>query len=221
MAITSTGLNAAYATDTTATKTVDDKSKLNSDDFMTLLLAELQYQDPTSPTDTESILTQTSQLASLESSDKTTQLLEDLTKSLSSSNNFSSISAIGKMGDLGSNAVVLNEGSDVNFEMYYPSDVKSGTVEILDVNGNVLKNIDAQEGSAGVYSYTWDGTDNAGNALDSGTYYITSSYTDGDGNDATTRLGTYPIESVRFEDGKALVKVGSSYVPLESLKEIY
>ena len=220
MAITSTGLNAAYATDTKVSNAVSDKSKLQSEDFMTLLLAELQYQDPTKPTDTESILTQTSQLSSLESSNKTTKLLQDLTKSLSSSNNFSSISAIGKMGDLGSNAVVLNEGSDLNFEMYYPSEIKSGTVQILDNKGNVLKNIDAQTGSAGVYSYTWDGTDNAGNALDSGTYYITSSYTDGDGNDATTRLGTYPIESVRFEDGKALVKVGSSYVPLESLKEV-
>ncbi len=221
MAITSTGLDAAYYKDYTSTTTVKDKSELTSDDFMTLLLAELQYQDPTSPTDTESILTQTSQLASLESSDNTAASLAELSKSLSSSNNFSSISAIGKTGDLGSNAVVLNEGTDVNFEIYYPSDIESGTVEVLDSNGNVLKTIESQTGESGVYSYTWDGTDDAGNQLDGGVYYVTSSYTNTDGESKTTRVGTYPIESVRFEDGKALVKVGSSYVPLESLQEVF
>lgn len=221
MAITSTGLNAAYATDPQTLKDVKDKSKLGSDDFMTLLLAELKYQDPTKPTDTESILTQTSQLSSLEATDKTTKLLEELSASFSSSNNFNSISAIGKMADLGSNAVLLNEGSNVDFEMYYPLDVQSGEIQITDVNGNVLKTMDVGTNSKGVYNFSWDGTDSQGNNLPSGTYYISSTYTDTNDNEAKTRVGAYPIESVRFEDGKALVKLGSSYVPMDQLKEIY
>jgi flagellar basal-body rod modification protein FlgD len=34
-------------------------------------------------------------------------------------------------------------------------------------------------------------------------------------------MGTYPIEAVRFENGAALVKVGSNYVPLDQVKEVY
>ena len=44
----------------------EDKSVLGKDDFLTLLLVELQHQDPTEPTDSATILTQTSQLANLE-----------------------------------------------------------------------------------------------------------------------------------------------------------
>ena len=34
-------------------------------------------------------------------------------------------------------------------------------------------------------------------------------------------LGAYPIESVRFDGGNTLVKVGSNYVPLSQVREVY
>jgi flagellar basal-body rod modification protein FlgD len=66
MAITSTGENAALVAEYQAPVAVEDKSILSKDDFMTLLLVELQHQDPTEPMDSEKILSQTSQLATLE-----------------------------------------------------------------------------------------------------------------------------------------------------------
>ncbi len=95
---------------------------------MTLLLVELQNQDPTEPMDSEKILTQTSQLAGLEASENTNKALEDLAASLSSTQQFSTIAAIGKTADLGSNAIVLEEGSASTFEVYFPSDIQQGTV---------------------------------------------------------------------------------------------
>ncbi|HUH42926.1 MAG TPA: flagellar hook capping FlgD N-terminal domain-containing protein, partial [Sulfurimonas sp.] len=77
MAITSTGLNAATNAEYAAANTSKDKSILGKDDFMKLLLVELQYQDPTEPMDTEKILTQTSQLAPLEASENTNKALSD------------------------------------------------------------------------------------------------------------------------------------------------
>jgi flagellar basal-body rod modification protein FlgD len=222
MAINSVGLDSSvYGDYTTNTTTVEDKTELSTDDFMTLLLAELQYQDPTDPTDTESILTQTSQLASLESSDSTNAALEDLTKTLSASSDFSAISAIGKTADLGSNAISYTEGEDTSFEIYFPSDIASGNVEILDSDGKVVSSIPAEKGDSGVYTYTWDGKDLAGNTVDDGVYYATASYTDAAGDSLTTRVGTYPIESVRFDEGTTYVKVGSGYVPLDNVVEIY
>jgi flagellar basal-body rod modification protein FlgD len=222
MAINSIGLDSSvYGDYATAPTTVEDKSSLSNDDFMTLLLTELQYQDPTEPTDTEAILTQTSQLASLEASDKTNQALEDLAASLSASKDFSTIAAIGKTADLGSNAIAIDKGSSSTFEMYFPNDVEEGTVEITDSNGHVLKNLDVGTNPAGVYQFTWDGTDNNGEAVDSGVYYVSSTYTDSNSEEQTTRVGAYPIESVRFDNGSTLVKVGSNYVPLENIVEIY
>jgi len=222
MAINSIGLDSSvYGDYQTTQELVEDKTSLSNDDFMTLLLVELQNQDPTEPTDTEQILTQTSQLATLEATDNTNRALEDLAATLAASSDFSAISAIGKTADLGSNAITYAEGEDSSFEIYFPSDIEYGNVEILDSNGNIIQTITAETGDAGVYTYTWDGTDIAGNSVDEGIYYVTASYTNSAGESLTTRVGTYPIESVRFDEGATYVKVGSGYIPLENVVEIY
>ena len=221
MAITSTGLNAATNAEYATTADSTNKNILGKDDFMKLLLVELQHQDPTEPMDSEKILSQTSQLATLEASENTNKALSDLAASLGNSQQFSTIAAIGKTADIGSNAVVLDEGSDTTFEVYFPDDVERGNVEILDVNGNILKTLDVGTNPKGVYQFTWDGTDSSGNAVDSGIYYATASYTNPNGDALTTRVGAYPIESVRFENGETFVKVGSNYVPLSQIVEVY
>jgi len=222
MAINAVGQDTSvYGEYATKQEGVKDKTSLGKDDFMKLLLVELQYQDPTEPTDTEKILTQTSQLASLESTDKTNKALEDLAASLSSANDFSTIAAIGKTADLGSNAISLDKGENTTFEIYFPDSIQQGTVEIVDVNGNTIKSLDVGSNPSGVYQFTWDGTDNAGNQLEGGIYYVNGSYTNENGDAKTTRVGAYPIESVRFDNGETLVKLGSNYVPLSNVKEVY
>jgi flagellar basal-body rod modification protein FlgD len=222
MAINALGQDSSvYGEYKTAADVVKDKTKLNKDDFMTLLLVELQHQDPTEPMDSEKILSQTSQLATLESTDNTNKALEKLAKTMAASSDFAAISAIGKRADLGSNAISYSEGEETNFEIYFPSDIVSGNVEILDVNGNSVATIPAQTGDAGVYNYSWDGRDSAGNSVDEGMYYVTASFTNANSEHLTTRLGSYPIESVRFEGGETLVKLGSTYIPLQNIAEIY
>ena len=221
MAITSTGLNAATNLEPTSSTNAKDKTILGKDDFMTLLLVELQHQDPTEPMDSEKILTQTSQLAGLESAENTNKALEDLAASLASTNQFSTISAIGKTADLGSDAIAHDEGATSSFEVYFPSAIQQGTVNITDLDGNKVATIDVGTNPAGVYQFDWNGLDAGGNPAESGIYRVNADYSDPDGNVLQTRLGAYPIESVRFENGSTLVKVGSNYVPLEQITEVY
>lgn len=218
MAIDSVGANAA--TSTASSTAVNPNGVLGKDDFLKLLLLELKYQDPTSPMDSEKILTQTSQLATLESTENTNKSLAALATSLTSSMQYSTISAIGKIADTGSNAIVFEQGAATDFEMYYPTNAVSGSVNILDVSGATIKTIPLDPLTAGVQPFSWNGTDNNGNTVNAGTYYVESNYTDDNYKNHTVRIGTYPIESVRFDNGKTSVKMGSNYVPFESIKEI-
>ena len=228
MAINAYGNNIATNGATpAATNQVENKTALGKDDFMKLLLVELQHQDPTQPMDSEKILSQTSQLAGLEASSNTNKALEDLATSLSSSKEFSTIAAIGKMADTGSDAIAHDKGSVSKFEIYYPNDIKNGTVDVLDSSDNVVAtlNIDIDETlgekASGVYQFDWNGVGSDGSNVDSGIYRIQSNYTDTNGVAQTTRLGAYPIESVRFENGTSLLKLGSNYVPIEQVREVY
>jgi len=217
MAINSVGANAATTASSTA---VNPKGVLGKDDFLKLLLLELKYQDPTSPMDSEKILTQTSQLASLESSENTNKSLSTLATSLAASMQLSGISAIGKIADTGSNAVALTKGKNVDFELYFPDNVTTGKINIMDVDGKVLRTMNVGATDAGVAKYTWDGKGNDGSALSEGTYYVDSSYAKTDGSTGATRIGRYPIDSIKFDAGKTYAKLGSSYVDFSSIKEI-
>ncbi|MEA3228899.1 MAG: FlgD immunoglobulin-like domain containing protein [Campylobacterota bacterium] len=219
--ITSTGENAATTAEYKATTVEKDNSVLGKDDFMALLLVQLQNQDPTEPTDTATILTQTSQLASLESAENTNNSLEGLSTTLGASQEFSTIAAIGKMADLGGDVISHDEGTISTFEIYFSDDIEQGSVNITDNNGNVVQTIDIPTASAGVHKFNWDGKDSAGNIANSGVYSVTANYINSDQNSLSTRLGVYPIESIKFDNGKSLAKVGSNYVPIESISEIY
>ena len=219
--ITSTGLNAATNTDIQARDVVKDKTALGKDDFMKLLLVELQHQDPTEPMDSEKILSQTSQLASLESAENTNKALEKLSAQLASTDQFAAVSAIGKRADLGNDKISHNEGSTSTFELYFPQSATNGTITINNLEGEVISTINLSEVEAGVNQFTWNGLSQNGDTIQSGLYSITSSYKTADGLEKQTKLGTYPIESIKFEDGKALAKLGSSYIPLKDIVEIY
>ena len=219
MSVSSTN-NIASLTSTTGSAT-NPNGALGKDAFLKLLLVQLQHQDPTQPTDTDKILSQTSQLATLEASNNTQAALEKLAASLGSTQQFSTISAIGKTADLGSDSIALDKGLSSTFEVYFPNAVSQGSVNITDSSGTIVKTLDVGTNPSGVYSFTWDGTDSTGNSVDGGVYHVNASYTDANNAAQTTRLGAYPIDAVRFENGSALVKLGSNYVPLSSIKEVY
>lgn len=214
------GVSSATTTTDSSSGAINPNGILGKDDFLKLLLVELQYQDPTEPMDSEKILSQTSQLATLEASENTNKALEELAASLATNRDFSTIAAIGKLADTGSNALQLEEGATPSFEMYFANDVDYGTISIMDSDGNTLSSMEVPSSSAGIQQFEWNGKDTQGNTLEEGIYYVTASYTDPEGAAHETRIGLYPIESVRFEEGETMVKLGSTYWPFGAIKEV-
>lgn len=215
--------SSSAASTTTSSTTSSSSSSLNKDDFLSLLLTELQHQDPTDPMDSDKILTQTSQLASLEASENTTTALTELSDKLTASTDMNAVSTIGQMASLGSSAITLSS-SNADFEVYFPTEITDGTMTIKDTDGNTVKTIDlgdAAAGKSGVVAFNWDGIDNDGNQLDDGYYSVTATYTDANGDAKTTQAGVYPVESVRYQDGSTYVKLGSNYYAISDIVEFY
>ena len=215
--------NSASTTTTAATTATNPNAVLDKDSFMKLLLVEIQHQDPTEPMDGDKILTQTSQLATLESAENTNKALSDLASQLQASRDFNAIAAIGKMASLGSNAVTLPETGNAKFEIYFEKEIKSGTLSITDKNGNLIKSVSLadQAGKKGVLAFEWDGTNNSGAKVEKGNYSVKADYTDSENSAQSTQFGIYPVESVRYEDGKPTIKLGSSYVPMNYIVEFF
>ena len=214
---------ATSSTTTTAAAKTGSSDVLGKDDFLKLLLVELQHQDPTSPMDSDKILSQTSQLATLESANNTNTALANLTKQLEQSVNSNAASLIGKMASIGYNAITLKDSAS-SYEVYFPKEIKDGTLSIKDVNGNTVQTIDLGDtaaGKSGIVPFKWDGKNKYGEQLKDGYYSVTADYIDKDGAPQTTQYGVYPVESIRYEDGTSYVKLGSVYYPMSDVVEYY
>ncbi|RUT49366.1 flagellar basal body rod modification protein [Campylobacter fetus] len=194
-------------------------SQLDKDAFLKLLLVELQYQDPTEPMDSAKMLEQTSQLATLEMQENTNKVMKQLTTQMQSSLSMTAMSALGKMANL-SNAVSKDTTtSSVDFSLYFPNDVKSGSIQIYDSSENLVKNITFDELKSGINKFNWDGTDNNGETTLPGEYLIKATYTDTSGNSGESVLGSYPVEAIKFVDGVAQVKIAGEYISMDKISE--
>ena len=207
---------------TTLSTPSNPNAVLSQSAFMQLLLTEMQNQDPTSPMDSTKILTQTSQLATLQSADKTNKTLTALSQSLQNAQQFSMISSIGKLATLkGGNAITADgKGSSQNFSLYFPTAVKHGTINITNDAGDVVDTIALSSTPAGVSSFLWNGKDKSGAAVPAGTYNIKASYTNTNGVAQTTQLGTYPISAVNFNGTTTTLQLGNQDVPITKIAAI-
>lgn len=200
------------------------KAKLGSDDFMKLLLTQLRHQDPTAPMDSEKMLSQTSQLATLETQESTNKIMKELATQLKSQSengmNSYALSAIGKIATMGEvSLAITKDTTSTKFDLYFPKEIENGTIAITDKSGNVVKTMELEKGKKGVLSFTWDAKNNNNQRIDNGSYEVIATYTDKDGAKHKVKPGTYPVEAAKYEKGKAMLKLGSAYIPMSDIKE--
>lgn len=219
-------------------KVENPKGKLDKDSFLKLFLTELKYQDPTEPMDNEKILTQTSQLTQLEAQEEQKKAMQKIVENFDKSSKFQSqyslVPAIGKLARTDIDGVEYKgENTTQAFEIYFDKPIKSGNLFIKDEKNTLIKTINLAEykdefdkgyvDRNGTLKFIWDGTNDKGENVKEGKYTITAKYVDNikDLNKThETAMGTYPISSVKFEDGQTLVKIGTSYVSADRIKEI-
>jgi len=204
---------------------LNPKSVLSKDDFLKLLITQLQYQDPTSPMDTEKILSQTSDLASLETQQNTNKALEALAASFKQNKNFAAVAAIGKYAKLDP-VIKLTKNKDgsmkpVSFGLEFAEDVKAGQIEIYDDKNRLVKTMKIDETTKGKHDFTWKGLTDAGEKASAGDYKIYARYTTVDGVNLTADFGSYKIESVKFEDNKTYLKLNGAFVDFSKVAEIF
>jgi flagellar basal-body rod modification protein FlgD len=221
MAVDTTISSAFNSLGTTGENVGEDKSILNKDDFLKLLLVQLQNQDPTNPQDTDKILQQTSELATLEASTNTNKALENLSSSLTSSAQYSTLTSIGKMADTGLTEVTLESGTPIDFPIYFPEDVDSGEIRIFNDQGILIDSLALNPTTKGTSTFTWDGKNKSGVPYADGDYRIEASYQTPSGENRSAQYGIYPIEAVRFDGSEAEFRIGDTYIPMSSVREIY
>ncbi len=193
---------------------------LGKEDFLKLLIIQLQYQDPLSPMENTDFMAQLAQFSSLEQLQNVNSNLQAnflLTQSL---NNSLATNLIGKRVIAQGNQVYLagDEGEEITFALAADAGV---TVEVYDAAGNLVKTLKGGALSSGRNQIHWDGKDSDGNQLPPGNYTYKLTATDSDGNSVdVTTYSTGLIGGVRFQDGNAVLIMGDQEINLSDIVEI-
>jgi flagellar basal-body rod modification protein FlgD len=226
-----TGTNGTSGTGSTGSSSTSSTSSssangvtLGGTDFLTLMLAQLQNQDPTSPVDSNEFL---SQLASLSEVQGITQLntsFSALSNSLVSSQALQASSLLGHQALVASSTASLaTAGGTVSGAVSVPQTSSSVVLNITNSAGVLVNSINLGAQSAGLANFTWNGQTSGGSAAPAGTYSLSAQVNGVSGSSAVTTLVSGTVDSVTMGSGATgltLNIAGLGSVPFSSVQQI-
>jgi flagellar basal-body rod modification protein FlgD len=190
----------------------------NFDTFLQLLTTQLQNQNPLDPLDTNQFTQQLVEFSGVEQQLKTNDYLSSLVSVNSNTVNSSAVNYIGKtVSASGVQSDLSNGQAQWSFNL---ADAANVNVDIKDSSGNVVY---TESGSmqGGQGTFTWDGTDSAGNNKPDGTYSIQMQATDANGkNVAITTQTSGTVTGVDFTGTEPVLLLGNTRVNLSSVASV-
>lgn len=164
-------------------------STLGKDSFLQLLVTQMQNQNPLDPQDNSEFVAQLAQFSSLETMQNLSTSVDAIGGMYQSSQALQASSLVGRSVIADSSSTNVDTSKGMTGQVVLPSTSTITSVEISDSTGTVVRTLDLGEQSAGKASFTWDGTDEAGQPLATGNYtFKATGSLDGTNTGLTTYL---------------------------------
>jgi len=166
--------SSSAANGSSSSSSITGSINMNKDDFLQLLMAQLQNQDPLSPEDPKDFVSQLAQFSSLEQQINSNSNLENLSKAIQSLQQSQSmaqgVSLLGKTVQGNGNTLSVAEGKALDATFQLPQAAAQVAVGIFDSNGNQVTTLNLGAQAAGTGAFSWDGKDSQGKQVADGTY---------------------------------------------------
>lgn len=210
--------NISSTTNLTADSIVDS---LGKDDFLKLLVTQLQYQDPLNPQDSAEFTAQLATFSSLEQLFSINEGMQNLQLLALSNANSLTLSLIGKEIVATGEAISLTDGVASTVSYKLSDDAESVIINIYDSSGDLIRTVDLGSQNDGEQEFNWDGRLDDGTIAADGEYTFEVIATDHD--DASIDVNTYIygiVSGIKFEDGLTYVIVDGRKIPVSEITEV-
>jgi flagellar basal-body rod modification protein FlgD len=217
MSISGASASNSNSVSSAAVNSAASSAGISSTDFLTLLVDELQNQDPLDPTDTSDFVNQMSQYANFDQEQTLNTNLGNLLTSFNSLLTMNSINYLGHTVEVKGDTTSLQNGQ-ATFGYSLTGAASNVALTIKDASGNTVWS-GTGPSSAGMNSFTWDGTTNSGTKLpDGGQYTLSVTATDASGNSVygyTTFSGK--VDDVDNSSGSTMLDIGGVPVSISNV----
>lgn len=197
------------------------------DQFLTLLVAQLQNQDPTSPMDNAQLTSQMAQISTVSGIEKLNDTVSSVTGQFASMQMMQGASMIGhtvlSQGDqLGLSSTKNEDGStSLSGTAAFDLDATAANVSVSITNsaGQLVDTIEMGSAAAGRNYFTWDGSNYSGDNMD---LRFKVNATNGAAQVASTSLSPNAVVATSISNGSLMLELANgSSVNYNSVKAVF
>ncbi len=138
---------------------------LGKNEFLQLLVAQLNNQDPLAPQENGEFIAQLAQFSTVEGIEKMNSSMDAMVNGFQSSQALQASSLVGRSVVVEMDKTMVDTQSGLTGQLALPNASGAVTVKVYDEAGSVVSTIDLGSLERGLHDFAWDGTDASSNTL--------------------------------------------------------
>lgn len=196
--------------------------ELGRNEFMELMLAQMNNQSPLEPQDNGDFIAQLAQFSSLEEMQNMSSTIDSAVAQFRSTQALQASALVGRSVLVKASTGPMLPDGTVKGAIDLPAGTSNLRLDVLNETGELVKQINLGQQFAGQVGFTWDGTNMQGQLMPQGRYTFNAEASYGSGSEQLeTMLGTN-VDSVSIGVGGniTLNLAGVGAIPLSDVRQI-
>ncbi|AVO55014.1 flagellar hook assembly protein FlgD [Ectopseudomonas mendocina] len=194
---------------------------LGKNEFLNLLVAQLNNQNPLEPQGNGEFIAQLAQFSQVEGIEKLNTSMGSMLSSFQSSQALQASSLVGRKVIVPSEKAVVDTSESFKASTLLPVSSSNVYVNVYDNSGALVTRVNLGEQAAGNVSFIWDGKDSDGNVVPPGTYKFEAQATYGSETKGLYTLLPANVDSVTLGGSELMLNLaGLGSVPLSQVQVI-
>jgi len=205
------------------TDSAGKNDELGKNQFLELLVAQLNNQNPLEPQGNGEFIAQLAQFSQVEGIEKLNSSMGSLLSGYQSSQALQASSLVGRKVIVPTDKAVVDTSETFKGNLFLPVSSSNVYVNVYDNNGALVNRINLGQQAAGSVSFMWDGKNSDGEVVKPGTYKFEAQATYEDGTKGLYTLLPANVDSVTLgQNGGELTLnlAGIGSVPLSHVQII-
>ncbi|WP_288435020.1 flagellar hook assembly protein FlgD [uncultured Pseudomonas sp.] len=180
-------VNKTSATGDSSGSETKKTSQLGKDEFLKLMVAQMNNQNPLEPQGNGEFIAQLAQFSTVEGITNLNTSVSSILSGSQSSQALQASTLVGRKVIVDTDKVKVDTSADFKGALNLTASSPNVWVNVYNDAGNQVNRLNLGQQSSGLVNFTWDGTDANGKKLDAGTYRFEAQ---ANVNDTTTAMKT-------------------------------
>ncbi len=196
---------------------------LGKNEFLELLVAQLNNQNPLEPQENGEFIAQLAQFSQVEGIEKLNTSMGSLLSGYQSSQALQASSLVGRKVIVPSDKAVVDTSETFKASLVLPVSSSNVYVNVYDSAGKAVSRVNLDQQAAGNVSFMWDGKDSNGDLMPPGTYKFEAQATYPEGTKGLYTLLPANVDSVVLGQNGSEMRLnlaGIGAVPLSQVQTI-